>query len=203
MTRCHLVLRAVPWYNTHVLNVEQEASVFRRLAFKSALDVGNEFNLGETYKDNKAIRNAITQIYRKVAKNPAKWGVPAETVSIVKDAMAHRSLVRVRTDISREERREEPGTFIERVTSVRNKSWELLDRKLARAAKSNKRMDATSFRDLAVMAGISIDKALLLSGQATEHIAVMGKIDGNINPADAIDLVLRMREKNVAAKQKA
>lgn len=184
-----------------MLAPEIEIEVFKSLAYKSTLETGLAFGLDKTYKDNKAVRNAVTQIYRKVKDNPAKYGITADTRQIVLDAMAHRSIVTSRTEISKAETEIESGDIRTLVMGVRDKTFRLIDRKLTRVGKSKKALDQVSFRDLGTIAGIAFDKSQIIMGQATEHVAVMGKIEGNINPADAIDLVLRMREKNVASHE--
>lgn len=185
------------------LTQEQEVEIFKTLAYKSAFDTGVQFGFKESYKDNVAIRNAVMHIYRKVKKSPEKYGLGADLVTTIADAMGHRNVVGAKKEVALEEAEIEGGNIRELVTSVRDKAWRLIDRKLTRASKSNKRLDNTSFRDIATLAGIAFDKSQIITGQATEHIAVMSKnIDGNIKPEEALDLVLRMREQNVAAKQK-
>lgn len=183
-----------------MFTTDQEVEIFKRLAYKSALEVGLEYRLENHYKDNKAIRNAVTAIYNRVKQDPKKYGVQKETIQIVMDAMAHRSIKGARQELAKAEK-EIDGDIKEIVTGVRDKSWRLIDRKLTRASKSNKRLDAISFRDLGTLAGISFDKSQILMGQATEHVAMMGKIEGNPSAADMLDLVQKMREKNVAEKQ--
>lgn len=184
------------------LTQEQEAEIFRHLAYKSAYETGLEFELDKTYTDAKAVRNAVTNVYLKVKKNPAKWGVTEDVLKLVADAMANRQLVQTRNNLPMAEKEIEQGDIKVLVTGVRDKTWRLIDRKLQRASKSNKKLDAIGLRELGTLAGIAFDKAQIISGQATENIALMGKIEGNINPQDALDLVLKMREATVASKQK-
>lgn len=180
---------------------EQEVAIFRRLAIKSAYEVGLEFGFEKMYKDAQAIRNAVQGIYKKVSRQPERYEITPEIIQVVKDAMAHRSLVRVQsTPLA--EKEIESADIKTLVTGVRDKAWRLMDRKLSRASKSNKKLDSVGFRELATMAGIAFDKSQIILGQATENVALMGKIEGNINPQDALDLVLKMREATVASKQK-
>lgn len=182
---------------------EQEVDIFKHLAYKSAYETGLEFGFKETHKDAKAIRNAVTNIYNKVKKNHARYGITDDVMKLVQDAMANRQLTTTRNNVPAIAEKEIESNDIKTVvTGVRDKAWKLIDRKLSRAGRSNKSLDAVSFRDLGTLAGISFDKSQIISGQATEHVALMGKIEGNINPQDALDLVLRMREATVASKQK-
>lgn len=184
------------------VTLEQEADIFRHLAYKSAYETGLEFGLDKTYKDAKAIRNAVTNIYNKVKKNPARYHVTEDVMKLVQAAMANRALTTTRQNISVAEKEIDAGDIKQVVTGVRDKTWRLIDRKLTRMSKSNKKLDQIGLRELGTLAGIAFDKAQIISGQATENIALMGKIESNINPAEALDLVLKMREATVASKQK-
>lgn len=184
------------------LTREQEADIFRHLAYKSSYETGLHFGFEKYCKDARAVRNAVTNIYNKVRKNPDQYGVSGEIVTLVADAMANRQLVQTKNAVTIAEKEIDSDDIKTIIPSVRNKAWKLIDRKLTRASRNNKSLDAVSFRDLGTLAGISFDKAQIISGQATEHVALMGKIEGNINPQDALDLVLKMREATVASKQK-
>lgn len=185
------------------LTQEQEVDIFKHLAYKSAYETGLEFGLDKTHKDAKAIRNAITNIYNKVKKNSDRYGISNDIKTLVQDAMANRQIATTRNNIVVAEKEIDSDDIKKIIPGVRDKAWKLIDRKLSRAGRTNKALDAVSFRDLGTLAGISFDKSQIISGQATEHVALMGKIEGNINPQDALALVLKMREATVASKQKS
>lgn len=180
------------------LTKDQQIDIFKRLAYKSALEVGLEFNFNEHYKTNLAIRNAVNSIYRKIKEDAEKFPVAPEVRSLVADAMAHRQVAGVRKELSAAESKIEGGDIKSLVVGVRDKALRLLDTKLTRASKTKKGLDAIPLQALTVVAGTMFDKAQILMGQATEHIAVMGKIDGNISPIDALKLVMEMRDANVS-----
>lgn len=184
------------------VTLEQETEIFRHLAYKSVYETGLEFGFDKTCKDAKAVRNAVTNIYNKVKKNPTKYGVTDDVMKLVQDAMANRALSTTRNQITIAEKEIETGDIKNVVTGVRDKTWRLIDRKLSRMSKSNKRLDNVGLRELGTLAGIAFDKAQIISGQATENIAHYAKIEGNINPKEALDLILKMREATVASKQK-
>lgn len=165
------------------------------------LEVGLEFKLDQKYKDNKAIRNAVQGIYLKVKANPEKYGVTQEVVALVAAAAAHRNMVGAQKEVSKAESQIEGGSIKELIVGVRDKSWRLIDRKLSLASRSKTALGTLSMRDLVIVAGTSFDKTQILQGLATEHVAVMGKIEGNIDPAQALDLVMKMREQNIAQHQ--
>lgn len=180
------------------LTTEQEVELFKRLAYKSTLEAGYEFGLENIYKDKTAIRNAVKSVYAKVKANPSKYGVDDQVVQVVADAMAHRNIAGARKEISQAEQEIDTKDIKTMVVGVRDKAFRLLDLKLTRASKSKKALDALNIVALSTTAATMFDKAQIIQGQATEHIAVMGKIDGNIKPDEAIDLILRMRESNIA-----
>lgn len=184
------------------LTQEQEVQLFRHLAYKSSYETGLDFGFDKYYKDAKAIRNSVINIYNRIKKNPAKYGIGDDVVTLVQDAMGNRALVRDTNNIPKAEKEIETGDIKASVLGVRDKAWRLIDRKLQRASKSNKKLDQIGLRELGTLAGIAFDKAQVISGQATENIALMGKIEGNIDPQAALDLVLKMREAAVASKQK-
>jgi len=180
------------------LSQEQQVEVFKQLAYKSTLEVGLALNLDQHYKDNAAIRNTIMGVYRKIKDNPERFGITQETKQLVMDAMAHRNIQGANKEVSKAEKEIDSGNVKDLIIGVRDKSLRLLDMKLTRASKSRKALDAIPLQALTIVAGTMFDKSQIIQGQATEHISVISKIDGNINPQDAIDLVLRMREQNVA-----
>lgn len=176
----------------------QEVELFKRLAYKSTLEAGYEFGLENIYKDKTAIRNAVKGVYTKIKANPSKYGIEEQTVQIVADAMAHRNLAGARKEISQAEQEIDTKDIRTMVVGVRDKAFRLLDMKLTRASKSKKALDGLNIVQLSTTAATMFDKAQIIQGQATEHIAIMGKIDGNIKPEEAIDLILKMRENNIA-----
>lgn len=184
------------------MTTETELAIFHRLAFKTALEAGYEFKLDQYYKDQKSIRNAVMYIYRKVKEAPDKYGLQPQARQIVLDAMAHRNVSGVSREISLAEKEVDAQDIKSLVIGVRDKAFRALDKKLTRALKSKRALDAIPIQSLSTAAGTMFDKAQIIQGQATEHVALMGKIEGNIDPKDAMDLVLRMREKNVASNTK-
>ena len=68
--------------------------------------------------------------------------------------------------------------------------------------KSRKALNQQSLPALTTAFAILFDKSQIIKGEATEHVAVMGKIDSDIKPEQAIDMVLKMREIDQASKAK-
>lgn len=179
---------------------EKELEIFRALAVKSQYQVGLEFGFDKVYPNARSIRNAVTNIYTRVKNNATEYGLSPEVVSMVETGMKTRALSHVINKPPMSETSSGPLDIKELVTGVRDKAFRLIDKKLDRVSNSKKRLDAISFKDLGTIAGISFDKTQILRGEATEHVALMGKIDTTISPEEALKLALQMRDKTVEVK---
>lgn len=176
--------------------VEKEAEIFKELANTSTLKVGMAYGFDKVYKDTKAIRNAVNAIFNKVKNEPAKYGLSQDVVDLVQKSMAERKSAVVSVPSLRE-KEDDAYDIKDVVTGIRDKTFKLIDKKLNRVSNSNKKLDAISFKDLGIIAGISFDKSQILRGEATETITVMGQIDKSLSATDVLKLALQMREKEV------
>lgn len=177
---------------------EKEVEIFKALAVKSTYKVGLQFGFDKVYKDSRAVRNAVTAIYNKIKNNPTEYGVGNEVLDMVQRGMEERKLAHP-TGQAVVEQQEGTRDIKEVVLGIRDKAFQLIDKKLSRVSNSNKKLDSISFKDLGTIAGISFDKSQILKGEATENIAVLAKIDQNITADDALKLALSMRETHVEA----
>lgn len=184
---------------------EKEAEIVKALAQKSAYKVGLDYKFDKVYPNAKAIRSAVLAIYTKVKNNPDKYEISQDALDVVAQSMADRRVWKTSevnptaTDVQADLASRD---IKELTSSVRDKAWNLIDLKLDRIGNNKKKLDALSFKDLGTIAGISFDKTQVLKGEATEHIAVLGRIDSNMKPEDALNFVLKMRENNVELKNK-
>ena len=161
-----------------------------------------EYGLDKHYKDSRAVRNAVNKIYASAKKDPDKYGLSQEALDLIAAGMKHRSLTTTKTNApSMAEQAIDNRDIGEVVSSVRDKVWQLIDKKLGRYTNSKKKLDQISFKELGVMAGISFDKSQILQGKATENIAVLAKIDENLSPQQLLELALKAREQTVATKK--
>lgn len=179
---------------------EKEISIFKALASKSTYKVGCDFGLDKIYKNARGVRNAVNSIYAKVKNNQDKYGISDDTLDLVEQGMKERRLAGhpANHPITHAEEKELAVKDIKEVViDIRNRSFDLIDKKLSRVANSKKKLDAMSFKDLGIIAGISFDKAQILKGEATENIAVMAKIDHNITADEALKIALETRDGNV------
>lgn len=174
---------------------EKEVEIFKALAQKSTYQVGLDFGFDKVYKDSRAVRNAVTSIFNKVKNNQSEYGISNEVLEVVQNGMALRKQSVVGSPTSLREKQE--VDIKDLVTNIRDKAFVLIDKKLDRISNNKKKLDEVSFKELGTIAGISFDKTQILKGEATEHIAVLAKVDTNISADEALKLALQSRENNV------
>lgn len=177
--------------------------IFKTLSTKTLYETGIAFGLDKHYKDSRAVTNAVYNIYRKVIAHPERYAVQPETVLIVKGVVSERAVSKTTTSTLREKLdSEENPDFKELVLSGRKKAFKLLNMKMDRVMKSGKAIDEVGITALAQTFGILFDKAQIVSGEATENIAVLAKIDKNMSSEDALAAILKMREVNNVEKDR-
>jgi hypothetical protein len=183
------------------LSDDKKAAIFRKLASGTLYDVGLEFGFDKHYKDSTGIRNRVYAIYRDVANNHDKYAVSQETIDLVVEAVSNRK-VATRTEPTLREKHEAIAEKdIKSITvSGRDTAGRLILNKLAYLEAHPKALAQESIVNLGKIFGILFDKGQIISGQATEHIALMGRIDSNMTPDQAIEAVLRSREAMQAEK---
>lgn len=189
----------------------QLAGMFRLLKDKGYAEVGYEFGLDKNYKNTASMITAVMRATSKVRDNPEKYGISLDTVNDVLLALEQRKTAglmnreKIEETLTLREKNEllDPKDIKGMVTLGRNKAAKLLNTKLDRISKSKKMLDDLDLGKLATVVAIMVDKSQILSGQATENIAVLSKnIDSNLSTEEAIEIALRMREKNIAEKVK-
>lgn len=188
------------WYNVPHMSVDiaRDINIFKALAAKSAYRVGLDFGFDKLYKDSRAIRNAIQNIYTRIKNNPEQYGLGQDVVTLVETSMAQRKAALVGSqEPTIAEKSDDRKDIKSLVTSIRDKTFRLIDKKLDRLSNSKKRLDSLSFKDLGIIAGIAFDKTQILKGEATENIAVLAKISPTMTADEAIQMALRVRESHV------
>lgn len=176
----------------------QKSSLFKSLATKTFYDVGIEYGFDKHYKTPASIKAAVYSIYRKVLGDPEKYSVHPETMELVNNAVKERgvahSIPSHKPSVAEQNEDPDIKTLILSNRDIANR---LINKKLKEMDKSKKALRNESIVSLGKIFGILFDKSQIIQGQATEHVALMGKIDGNLKPEDAIELVLRMREREI------
>jgi hypothetical protein len=177
------------------LSEEKKGLLFKMLASKSIYETGVEFGLDKHYKDSTAVKNAVYRIYRQVCTDPGKFSITPETVQLVSDIVSNRSVV-TKTETTLREKKDELANadFKTILLNGRQSAYRLLQSKMERIGSSKKRLDEVNVSSLAQVFGILFDKAQIIQGEATENVAVLAKVDKDMNPDDAIAMVLKSRE---------
>lgn len=186
---------------TITLDVDKKAAIFRKLASGTLFEVGVEFGLDKHYKDPTAIRNKVYTVYREVLQDPEKFFVHPDTISLVEEAVSKRKVAIKKSPTMSETQAALKETDIKSLTIMgRDKAGKLINQKLAYIEAHPKALMNESLVTLGKIFGILFDKAQIIQGQATEHVAVMSKIDTNMTAEEAIQAVLRSREINQVEK---
>ena len=160
---------------------------------------GVEFGLDKYFEKPVQIINVVNRIYRDVKENPAKFAISQDVIELVEKGMVsrkgqHHELMELAKD---------PGELSDKdlVIGVKRKAWVLLDEKLNYLVKHRKAFRQESLMSLAKMAGIAFDKAQIMKGEATEHIAIKARIDSDITSQEAITQLLKLREALAQAEE--
>lgn len=177
------------------LSDDKKAALFKRLASATLYDAGIEFGFDKHYKDTASVKNRVYAIYRDVANNPEKYAVQLETVELVTEAVSGRKVAIKKESTLAEKKDAITAIDIKSLTlSGRDVAGKLIAKKLDYLDAHPKALAAESLVNLGKIFGILFDKSQIIQGQATEHVALMGRIDTNLTPEQALDAVLRSRE---------
>lgn len=189
-----------------ILNEEKKGLLFKQLATKTAYEAGLEFGLDKHYKNAQTVSSTVIRIYNEVKNNPDKFAVSLDTVELVVSAVnARTALVRKgegKTSLREKIDEAQSKSFEELALSNRGKAAMLLSMRIDDALSSKRKRENVSLGEAAKVYGITFDKGQLIEGKATDHVSLMGKVDSNLNPEQAMDLILKMREYNTAIQDK-
>lgn len=176
----------------------QKVGIFKNLAADSLYVTGMKFNFDKYYSSKASISTAVSKIFNEVKNDPAKFGVLPETVEVVQTAVESRVHTNKRPVLREQETVWQKDDIKGKTLSARDRSLKLINEKLLYLEEHPKALKNESLITLSKVYGTLFDKAQILSGEATEHIAHMAKIESDMNPDDAMNLILKMRENNLA-----
>lgn len=179
------------------LTEAQKAALFKKLATTTLTAVGMEMGFDKHYKSMKSLKAAVYRIYNEVRATPSVFGISNDTVDLVVGNVSNRSVSvdsRNNTESIREEMEIKTSDIKGMIIHGRNTAMALVNKKLEYLTRHPKALKDTSITQLGTLFGIIFDKGQIIQGQATEHVALMGKIDKDLKPVEAIDMVLKMRE---------
>lgn len=183
----------------------KKGQIVRALLDKDTYQVGLQFELDKYYKDSRAVKNAVYRAYQAAVKDPARYGLTIEDAAKIQDTMKSRLPVQIRANLPttlREKMDDEKNKdFKELAIEGRNKAYQILLRKLDMVGRNKRNLGEVNLSTLATTFGILFDKAQITKGEATENVAIMGKVDTNMSAEDALGMVLKMREINQIDKE--
>lgn len=181
------------------LTKDQQVELVKSLATKSMLEAGTAMGLDTQYKDSRAIRNAVTSVYKKIQKKPEEYGLTQEVLELIMKSVSDRKIATItpQKPVKVEEDLDMTGLL----QGAAEKSLKLINLKLDRLSRNKKNLDRISFAQLNTIAGTAIDKSRLIAGEATEHIAMIAKVDKDMSAKDAMATLLQFREQTITNKQ--
>jgi hypothetical protein len=187
-----------------LIGTTKKIEFYKSLVTKNYFEAAKEIGMDKHYQPI-TLRSIGYQLYKSI--DPKELGISEDIVKMVQEAIAQRKMsktVKVKEDTTdilfTPSEMINPEDNKQVVIHGRNKAAMLLHKKMDRINSNKKLLDAVSLTQLATTFAIMFDKAQIINGQATENIAVMAKIDDNLSPEQALDMVLQMREREVAEK---
>lgn len=177
------------------LSDDKKAAIFRALAGGTMYDVGVDFGVDKHYKDARAVRNKVYQIYAQVKNDPEKYSIHPETVDLVVGVVSNRKVAtRPETTLADKVEGIKDADIKGLTLGSRDAAGRLIASKLAFLESHPKALAQESLVNLGKIFGILFDKSQIIQGQATEHVALMGKIDTDMSPEAAIAAIIKTRE---------
>lgn len=193
------VARELPSYASGQALVEEQAGeIFKCLENKSFTETAYEFGLDRFYSSEDSMRSAITRAYNLVLDDGKRFGLQPEEVAFIQGKIQGRNVGRKSPETVREEQTIKSLDISSQINETRDLVASLVRKKLEYLNRNPKALKEEKLKDLGWLLGVLFDKGQIVAGQATEHIAVMSNIPQNIDPAEAMKAILKMREESIA-----
>ncbi len=167
--------------------------MFLQLKEKTLIEVAYEFGLDRFLASASGMKTYVSKAYNLVLQNPVKYGVMEKEAGLIQGIVSARSLKFGHTTLKEKEEAQKfnLGDFVQ---GTRDLSIKLLRKRLEYLERHPKEAATEKLRDLAWVAGLLFDKGQIIMGQATEHVAVMSRIDEKLTPEKALEAVLALRD---------
>ena len=170
--------------------IEKKSAIFKKLVSETLYETGVSFGLDKHYSTPQSVKTKVYTIYNEVKNDPEKFGIQPDTLDLVVDTVSNRKIAKTKEPTIAEQE----GIKVSDVKSLtlggRDKLAGLINKKLVYLETHPKALKEESLVNLAKVYSTMFDKAQIIQGQATDHVAIMGKIDA----------VLKMRELQQAEK---
>lgn len=183
-----------------VLTKEQEAQLFKSLAFKTYKEAGYEYGLHLMFPGNDIkVTSYVHRIADKIRKAPELWGISEDAIEVIQEAIDSRSIKNnpgIKADIALQEE-----SFRDKLDTMRDTVAEIITRKLKKynTAKGHEDVQLRDLKDLLAMA---VDKGRLLRGESTETIKKLSPLNvEGMTPEDALRVVMKARDILIEGKK--
>lgn len=175
----------------------EKGRIFKALVTKTYAQVAEEFKLSTYLSSKGSIMGTLSKIVSDVKKDPGTFRVTPEEAKMVIQAIDSRRRTPAArpTEVSTSDLLNPEDTRAV-VIGGRNKAAMLLHNKMDYLAKNKKALQSENLVSLAKVFGIFFDKAQILSGEATENIAILAKVSDDMSAAESLQALLKMREVN-------
>jgi len=201
-TRSITAVIDIPSYPSAQKLLEAEAGrIFLHLEDKSYTEVAYMFGLDRYLANEASMRSGITRAYNLVLDNPSKYDIPSDKAAYIQGKVTGRGVGRKNPETLRQEKEMKEADIGALITGSRDLVTRLLNRYLEYLDKNPKALKEQKIRDLAWVVGVLFDKGQIVSGLATENIAVMSNLDAKLDPEEALKAILQMREELNLKKQ--
>ena len=215
-----------------VYSDELKAKVTENLVHDSYYNTAIKFGLHSRSKNKAYLRNLVKSFFVEVRENPDKFGIVPELFETIQQNMDKRiqiarkestnrkrdrkkPTVPIRTDAEvkaiRAAEKEVPGEYKAEDLSIDRKAIKLrdtmtriLDRRLRLLEEANdKELKQVDLVRLTTAFGTLVDKAQLLQGNATEHVALYARVNNveSMSADEAMGHLLKAREVAIESKK--
>jgi hypothetical protein len=196
MAKSLTVEHPVPAYESGAALLKAEAGrMFVELDKLSFIEVAYKFGLDRYFSTEGSMRSAVMRSVNLVLDNPSSYDVSkekAEAIHMIIQARNVNKATKPETIRAQKELAEQDITKM--ITGSRDLVTRLLRKKLEYLDRNPKALKEEKIRDIAWVVGVLFDKGQIVSGQATEHIAVLSSINDKLNPDEALKAIMEMRE---------
>lgn len=198
MTRSLTAHLDIPSYPTGAALLRAEAGkIFLQMEDKGNIEVAYLFGLDRYFSTESSMRSAVTRAYNLVLENPIGFNVPTEKAAYIQGIVTSRQIMR-KPETLREAKEIEEMDISKVVLTTRNLTAKLIQTKLEYLDEHPRALQEESLANLVKVFSGLFDKGQIIQGAATEHIAVMSKIDDRMSPEEAMKAIMQMREQFIS-----
>ena len=191
----------IPSYPSAQALIEAQAGpIFLAIEEKSYAEVAYMFGLDRYLANESSMRSAIMRAYNLVLDNPSKYDITQDKAAFIQGKVAGRAMIKKKPETIRQEAEMKAMDIGAQIKHSRDLVTRLLTQYLEWLDKNPKELKKQKIRDIAWVVGVLFDKGQIVSGQATEHIAVMSNLNDKMDPEEALKAIMQMRDELQASK---